>query len=267
MNADQLFAAVQDHMSDGGTKHLQIPADWSQGRTVFGGLSGALAFVAIRTQVPERVLRSFSCQFIGPLFTETDFEIEVKVLREGKNATQATACILQNDQVVVSCQACFGVPRASSIEIQAGDSHGMTLAENPGVIPLIPGVTPDFISHIDLNVVAGGFPFSGSKHSHTHGFMRLKETPGVMTDAHVILLIDSWPPTVIQQLSKPAPASTMTWQLDMIQESVEMPADGWLAYQVDARQAHNGYAHSEANIWDSEGRLLALSRQTVAVFD
>ena len=267
MNADQLFNAVRDHLSEGGAPHLQIPADWSQGRTVFGGLSAALAFVAIRTQVPQRVLRSFSCQFIGPLFTETDFEIEVTVLREGKNATQASASILQKGQTVVSCQACFGVPRTSAIEIQATDHHGMRLEEKPGVIPVIPGVTPDFIGHVDLNVVAGGFPFSGSQDSHTHGFMRLKETPENMTDAHVILLIDSWPPTVIQQLKGPAPASTMTWQLDMIQEAVEMPADGWLAYQVDARQAHNGYAHTEANIWDSQGRLLALSRQTVAVFD
>ena len=95
MNADQLFAAVRSYMSEQNPGHLQIPADWSQGRTVFGGLSASLAFVAIRTQIPERVLRSFSCQFIGPLFTETGFDIEVKVLREGKNATQASACILQ----------------------------------------------------------------------------------------------------------------------------------------------------------------------------
>lgn len=267
MNADQLFDAVRDHMSEGGAEHLQISADWSQGRTVFGGLSASLGFVAIRTQVPDRVLRSFSCQFIGPLFTETDFEIEVKVLREGKNATQAIASIHQKGEVVVSCQACFGVPRNSGIEILARDSHDMPLADKPGVIPVIPGVTPEFIGHMDLHVVAGGFPFSGSQHSHTHGFMRLKETPQQITDAHVILLIDAWPPTVAQQLKGPAPVSTMTWQLDMIQESVEMPADGWLGYQVDARQAHNGYAHTEANIWDSQGRLLALSRQTVAVFD
>ena len=58
MNADQLFNAVRDHLSEGGAPHLQIPADWSQGRTVFGGLSAALAFVPpIHIQLLSKVAR------------------------------------------------------------------------------------------------------------------------------------------------------------------------------------------------------------------
>ncbi|WP_239424339.1 thioesterase family protein [Vibrio galatheae] len=33
-----------------------------------------------------------------------------------------------------------------------------------------------------------------------------------------------------------------------------------------ALQSANGYAHLEADIWDSNGALIAISRQSVAVF-
>jgi acyl-CoA thioesterase len=47
------------------------------------------------------------------------------------------------------------------------------------------------------------------------------------------------------------------------------PIEGkdWLYYEADIREAHGGYAHTEARIFSADGTLLALSRQLVVVYD
>lgn len=47
---------------------LIVADEWSQGRTVFGGIVVALAHEAMLTYVPqERVLRSMSIAFVAPV--------------------------------------------------------------------------------------------------------------------------------------------------------------------------------------------------------
>lgn len=67
-------------------------------------------------------------------------------------------------------------------------------------------------------------------------------------------------------LRLPSPASTMSWNLEFIHAQKAFSKDEWFAYQATTRQASGGYAHAEANIWDENGDLVAISRQTVAVF-
>jgi acyl-CoA thioesterase len=40
----------------------------------------------------------------------------------------------------------------------------------------------------------------------------------------------------------------------------------WFVYQVQTRQSADGYKHTQANIWDKHGTLVAINRQVVAVF-
>jgi acyl-CoA thioesterase len=80
-------------------------------------------------------------------------------------------------------------------------------------------------------------------------------------------LIDVWPPTVLQQLKWPAPASTMSWNVEFIHPHPVIAPTDWLGYECVTRQAAQGYAHTEANIYTPDGTLIALSRQTVTVFD
>ena len=48
---------------------------------------------------------------------------------------------------------------------------------------------------------------------------------------------------------------------------LELGADDYIYYECEAVQAVAGYAHSEAKIYDQEGRLIALSRQLVGVYE
>ncbi|GGD53508.1 acyl-CoA thioesterase [Lacimicrobium alkaliphilum] len=267
MHIDQLLQQIRENSIDGNCL-LTVPKSWAQGRTVFGGLSAALLYEAIKNTVkPDRVLRSLTTNFVGPLNAGAELEIQVQVLREGKNVTQVTARALQNDQVAVFCQACFGTHRDSKVRVDNQTQHNMALPEKAKFIPQIPKVTPKFLKHIDLFLVEGGLPFTGKKTARTCGWMRFTDTPEQVSDAHLIALIDAWPPTILQMLRWPAPASTMSWNLEFIHPHQPVAADDWFAYQADTRQAADGYCHSEANIWDARGDLVAISRQIIAVFD
>ncbi|MFT4994354.1 MAG: acyl-CoA thioesterase, partial [Paraglaciecola sp.] len=174
---------------------------------------------------------------------------------------------MQNGKVCALVQACFGVARQSKIHVKNYDKHAMLLPKKATFLPQIPKITPKFLRHFDLAIVDGGLPFTGSKKSHLHGWMRYSEAPNEVTDIHLIALIDAWPPTTLQMLRWPSPSSSMNWNVEFMHPHQNFKASDWLAYQSHTRQAADGYAHTEANIWDAQGELVAISRQTVAVFD
>lgn len=267
MHIDELFEQANNYANDPSLT-MTLPSSWGQGRTAFGGVSAGLLYTVIKTQVEQgRPLRSLSTNFVGPLVFDTPFSYEVEVLREGKNATQVIGKIVQNGQVAVMQQACFGVGRESVVAVETHSEHTMPAVESLKILPFVPNITPNFIGYIDLATHSGRMPFSGSPESHTHGYMRFKDAPAEINDAHLICLIDTWPPCVMQMMPKPAPASTMTWNLEFIHPHKLVSPTDFFAYQASTRQAAGGYAHTEANIWDAEGELVAISRQCVAVFD
>ncbi|GAC14195.1 acyl-CoA thioesterase [Aliiglaciecola lipolytica] len=269
MTIDELLEKAVAHSQDAENHpNMTIPKQWGQGRTVFGGLSAAVAYMAIKQKIPEdRVMRSFNCNFVGPLTVEEPFEIQVEILRQGKNATQALGRIVQNQKTSLSCQVCFGVGRKSKISVENSDIHDMPLPKKAMFLPQIPKITPKFLRYYQLSSVEGGLPFTGSKKSNIKGWMRFKQPPKQISDAHLISLIDAWPPTVLQMLRLPAPASTMSWNIEFIHPHQDFNPSDWFAFQATTRQAADGYAHTEGNIWDQSGKLVALSRQTVGIFD
>ncbi|WP_285817711.1 acyl-CoA thioesterase [Echinimonas agarilytica] len=269
MHIDELIAHAKQHINTPQqVPFLSIPKSWGQGRTVFGGISTALIYTAIKECIASgRVLRSLNTNFIGPLAFDTPFTIEVEVLREGRSATQVIGKAIQNDKVCVMSQACFGVARDSKVNVRNTQHHGMLAPKKRSYIPQIPKVVPNFIQHFELAKHDGGWPFTGKKTSHLHGWMRFKEPPECITDGHLIAMLDSWPPTLLQLIRWPAPISTMSWSIEFIHPHADIQPTDWFAYQASTRQAADGYGHTEANVWDSHGELVAISRQVVAIFD
>jgi acyl-CoA thioesterase len=247
---------------------ISIPKEWSQGRTAFGGLSAAMLYSAAKEYVEEdRLLRSMTTNFVGPLLFDVPFQINIEIVREGKNVSQLLARAVQDDKNCVLVQFCFAKARQSKTAVKNNDQHNMATPKKAKFIPNIPKVTPKYFRHYDLAIDSGGLPFTGKKISHYYGWMRFKKPPQKISDAHIISMIDAWPPTLIQQLRWPAPASTVSWNLEFIYpHSVCAPSD-WFAYKEDTRQAADGYGHTEATMWDIHGQVIALSRQITTVFD
>ena len=93
MHIDTLLNSVkQQAKSNIKVITLSVASSWSQGRTLYGGISASLFYQAMREAVsPEKVMRSLNTNFIGPIEPDSEFSITVEVLREGKNVTQVVA--------------------------------------------------------------------------------------------------------------------------------------------------------------------------------
>jgi acyl-CoA thioesterase len=246
-----------------------ITPDWGQGRASFGGLLGGMLYTAMRREMSDnRPLYSLMVSFVGPVVSDEPFTMSVQILRIGKSAVQVAAQMMQNDSVVCSALACFGTARESSVLVASLPAPRAPAPDTLPALPYIPNVVPAFTQHIDFRWAFGGLPFSGTPSREMGGWMRLKDLSAndEFTTAHLITLIDAWPPAVLPLLSKPAPASSVTWSMSFMQPLPELTSDWWL-YRAEIAQAADGYGQTCAHIWDKEGALVAISTQTVAVFD
>lgn len=250
-------------------RELSIPAGWAQGRASFGGLVAALQYEAMRAQVPaDRPVRSLAITFVGPVEPGVPVSFEVDVLREGKAVSQVLGRAMQKGQVVTLVQGSFGASRPSQVKVQAEPAPEMKHWEDCQELPFIEGVVPQFMQHLAMRWSVGGLPFSGSTSRQMGGWVRLrgdvKEEP--VTEAHILALVDAWPPALMPFLKQPAMGSTLTWTIEFVQPLLQLSTLDWCKYLVETEHAADGYGHAAAKLWDEGGRLIAMSRQTVTVF-
>ncbi|KAF1312051.1 acyl-CoA thioesterase II [Pseudomonas sp. SG-MS2] len=264
MNFNQLLDAVRAH-PDG----VSVPPNWAQGRAAFGGLMAAMVYEAMRLKLADsRPVRSLAISFVAPAAPDVPTRFEVEVLREGKAVSTLLGRAIQDGQVVTLVQGNFGAGRASVVNVPAVPAMEMKAPEDAAPeLPYIKGVTPEFMRHVALRWAVGGLPFSGNQSRHMGGWVRLRDVAQEqVNEAHLLALVDAWPPSLMPYLKQPAAGSTLTWTIEFIQPVARLSTLDWCRYCVETEHARDGYGHAAAALWTAEGELLALSRQTVTVF-
>ncbi|WPC07033.1 thioesterase family protein [Pseudomonas benzenivorans] len=266
MTFSALLQAVRGH-----PESLQIPAAWAQGRASFGGLVAALVYEAMRAQVPEgRPVRSLAVTFVGPVAPDMPVSFQVEVLREGKAVSQVLGRAVQDGRVVTLVQGSFGAARSSAIAVAAEAAPHIKPVEECQELPYIANVTPAFTRFLAMRWGIGGMPFSNNPARQMGGWVRLRpEAEGevqALGEAHLLALVDAWPPAVLSHLRAPAPGSSLTWTIEFVQPVAELNTLDWCRYLAHIEHARDGYGHIAAALWSPSGELLAISRQTVTVF-
>lgn len=260
---------LQEMLDQAGTGTAHVEEGWGQGRATYGGLVGGVLLSGLQAHLPTRgapPLRSATVSFIAPV-TPGEAEVEASILRAGSTATQGQATLRQGGSVGAVMLASFGAARQSSVIVEP-TAVAMPALPDPASIdpfPYVAGMTPDFFAHVELRLADGGFPFSGADTSHMTGWMRFRDAPQTFDARHFVTIADAWPPAVIQMLSGPTPASSLTWTLEILDDVAGAPDTHW-AYAVHTDQARDGYAHTHAQIWHPDGRLVAISRQVISIF-
>lgn len=249
---------------------ITIDASWGQGRTLFGGLSSALGLERTKMVLPdERPLRSLAVNFSGQCLANTQTTFNEQLLSHGKSVSQINSQVIQNDRIVTQVCACYGIERKSDIEIESPPLAIPKIGSHQR-LNYIKGMTPEFVKHFEFEYCKGQFPFTNSLQNELAGWIRFKESGDNFSEAHLVALIDAWPPTVLQKLKSPAPCASVSWNLEIVQPlsllKNPLKSDTWLYYDAKIKQAHHGYVHTEASIYSPEGVLLALSRQLIAVY-
>jgi len=245
----------------GGTASLEIPDDWMQGRSVFGGLQAAIGVAAMRTLVPDLPLRTLQVTFLAPV-PQGVVDADARVLRTGKNVSTIEARI-GGDAAGTLLVGTFGAPRDSKVRVlptQEPISGDRSIA-----LPFIPGVVPSFLQHFAARWRTGAPPFSGRDDTQAVVDIDLRDD-GTASEAHVFAIADFMPPLALTHLTAPVPGSTATWMLELLADRFdELPLAGWRA-DATLVAARDGYLNQSVMLWGPGGVPVAIGRQTMLVF-
>ncbi len=244
-------------------EEILIPDGWMQGRACFGGLVAALLYQHLAVCHVQRPVRSLMISFVAPV-TVGPARLCATVLREGGSVTQAECRLIQDGETRALLLGSFGSGRESVIRVEPEPFAPMEAAEHGQGMPQAPGLVPEFTSHFEFNWVEGGMPFSGGGDGRIGGRVRFREPPAGHGVAHLLGLVDAWPPATLPMYPKPAPGSSLTWNIEFLRHEFGSP-DWWL-YRARTDAAGGGYGHTEARLAGPDGQVVALSRQTIVMF-
>lgn len=265
-----LQSVVEALVREGEAFVIDAPEAWSQGRTLYGGMTAALAFEAVKrahgdpSEGDMGPLRSAQFAFIGPASGRLAFTSTL--LRRGRSSVVVAADCLNEGGVAARALFVFGGARESKI---AHDHLPMPKVVSPeegrGFRKEGEGAPRGFWNNFESRLVAGGrmLETSAPKPEFTV-WTRYREAGAVDPVTALLAIADCLPPAAAVHFPQFGPISTMTWSVDIM--ATPARADGWKLLQSSSEHAADGYSMQRMMIWDEDGAPLAVGRQAVAIF-
>jgi acyl-CoA thioesterase len=256
-----LLAGLQAS-GDGGFS-LHVPADWMQGRTLYGGVSAALCLSAARQAFPGLPpLRSAQFSFVGP--ASGDVHLQATMLRQGKSAAFVNTDLTSDAGHGTRAVLCFGSPRESLLR---HDVLALPAVPTPdAAVDFFGGRRgPQFAIHFEVRLAAGSRPTDGASEADLCLWIRPLDGETQPLEALWLALADMPPPAAMSLMRDWAPVSTMSWMVDVLTPG-HVPADGWYLIRTTSRHVADGYAEQTMLMWASDGTPLISAHQSVAVF-
>ncbi len=247
-------------LGDGPGWRGDIPSDWLQGRTGYGGLSAAIALhCAMQSDEDLPPLRSAQVSFVGPL--AGPILVTAHRLRRGKNAAFIQADIESEAGLGLRCTFVFMRAIESEIDYstttvpdfpQPGPDE-KTFKGNPHV-----AFTQNF-EFLDRRDGPNLLPAEWLR------WTRLNEREGLDPMVELIAVGDCLPPAALRLLGRNVPMSSMTWILNVLGPTPSTD-DGWWLLRSNADYAKAGSSSQQMGIWNAKGEMVAEQMQSVAVF-
>jgi acyl-CoA thioesterase len=237
-----------------------IPDTWLQGRTSYGGLSAALALhAALHSDADLPPLRSAQVSFIGPLAGAVT--ITAQRLRRGRNAAFVQADVTSEAGLGLRATFVFMAPIASAVDHDATHAPafprpqpGDRLYSGPAAVPFVQNF--EFVDRRDDPAVLPG---------EWLRWTRLKERATLDPMVELIAVADCLPPGALKLLGRPAPMSSLTWIMNVL-DPVPSTTDGWWLLRSNAQFARAGSSSQTMGVWNADGRMVAEQMQAVALF-
>lgn len=242
---------------------IDLPADWLQGRTAYGGLTGALCVEAAARLHPDLPpLRNAHFALAGP--ASGRLAVRAEVVRQGKSAVVIEASVTGDAGPAARALLTYGAGRDSQVR-----ASGAT----PPAVPAPEACTaffaadrkPSFARHFDVRLAGGARPMTPGAEPRITVWIRHGdgETPAGLPA--LVALADAIPSPALVLFPEFAPFSTMTWSLDLT-SAAPASASGWWLLDSTIDAADGGYASQDMSLWNDAGELVARARQMVAVF-
>ncbi|MDA1075454.1 MAG: thioesterase family protein [Proteobacteria bacterium] len=202
---------------------------------------------------------SITTHFLRPGVADADCEIFVETVRAGRTLSTARATLSQQGKARIEVLAAF-----SDLSVSAGIDTAVTLPA-----PVLPepeiciprsgdaqGLTLPITSRLDIRLDPAFATPGEAGCAEMAGWVRY--TDGREPDAQSLpLFADAFPPSPLGLLG----AFGWVPTLELTVNVVRRPAPGWIRAHFKTDDLANGRMIESGALWDSEGRLVAQSRQ------
>jgi acyl-CoA thioesterase len=246
----------------------QVPPHWDIAGAANGGYLMALVANAVLHDTGATDPVTVTAHYLAPARPGA-VEVEVSQVRAGRRLSTAQARLVDSaGQPLVAALATVG-----SLDELAGSASTPELvdAKPPSLPPLGQCVLveptetfpPPFMGQVRVRLqpeVGGFFAGRPSGRPEMRGWFSLPGEP-VLGSLALLLAADAFPPTVFN--SNLPIAWTPTVELTV--QVRARPTSGALRCSFSTRFVTGGYLEADGEIWDADGRLLALSRQLALV--
>lgn len=260
------FAQASAVFGGPGRWKAHIPEGWDIFGVTNGGFLMAIATRAMGAEANGRQLISATGSFLNPT-RGGPTEIEVEVLKSGRSLSTLRATLSREGTGLVHVTGVFAEPDRPKPNRDLLKSGPPGLPPPDECLRAAPSETaplpPPFTGKVDVRIHpedAGLFTGAPGRDAVMRGWFRLLD--GEEIDAHgVVLATDALPPAIF---NSPYPAG-WTPTLDLTVQVRNPAPQGWLACRFTTRLVTDGMLEEDGEIWDEDGRLVALSRQLALV--
>jgi acyl-CoA thioesterase len=260
----QFSEVISSLRSDGNRHEAAVTDDWSQGRATFGGLLTALANAAMRRELASALpLRGLQVTFVGP-GQPGSLQLHTQILRRGKSVILTRCDLLQDDVLVVTVVASYGLARTPPVELLPTASVPARSFDAARNARYAEGISPNFHRYFERRWVEGGKPGTGSAARHQVYLRHLDAAR--CTEAHVIAIADVLPSSAMAAATRPTRGSSLMWSLEIIDHDFDYSADSWWRVDNETQAAVDGYINETGRIINPSGRVAALSQQIFALY-
>lgn len=230
---------------------------WNIGDNPNGGYLVSIALNALTQSASHPDPVSVTTHYLRPGIASHPFEVKVDVLRSGRTLSTARATLIQNNKTCLEVLAVFG-----------------DLSQNPGIdatleIPAPTAIHPDKceqrsgeLQGIDLPILdrldtrLQPVRNTGKPSAEINGWIRFLD--GREPDVNALLLFaDAFPPSLFNVLG------VIGWvpTIELTVHVRKRPAPGWIQTQFRTDDLQQGRMIENGLLWDSNGDLVAQSRQ------
>ncbi|MEY4401415.1 MAG: hypothetical protein RL072_1280 [Actinomycetota bacterium] len=245
-------------LSDGSFA-AKVHDGWDIGGNANGGYLLALVGAALRNSTGKDLPIALSCHYLAPI-NDADVVIETRILKTGKSFTTATATMRHGDRIIVlasgTCANAFPDGAVAHVTRHAPALPAFADAvPRQGTTPGLPGL----MSNVDVRLHPDDVGFATGTPSGdalVRGWCAFRDGRPVDPLA-LALFCDALPPAMFNVSG--APGWVPTVHLSFYLRGI--PSGGPVIAEFRTNHLHDGFFEEDGLLWDTQGRLVAQSRQ------
>ncbi len=216
---------------------------------MMGGVTTGAVIYALEQASGKQLLWS-SSQFVSHAPADTDFEIEVELLKEGRNITQARARLSDGERLVLVTSAALGVPTVTDETVQhvrplSRQTPESSQEKDSGGI----GVPGDILDQFERRVA-----YQNDDEGRESLWFRLKE--GHSQNTSLLAIIGDFLPGATS-LTRGSSSVDNTLRINQLPNPGE-----WILAETQLQGVRDRVYHGSMNMFSGEGRLLAIASQS-----